>query len=173
MGKTRKLNKRERVLLGVLVSILGVFLIGKMVYDTYNNLKALEAQITLNEKKLFKLKSILGKSKELNTAYEHVVSSYKGLRNSDNLLQEISNIARRLNVNILKIQPAMTADEAKFKTYAIKIESQDDISTFAKFLFVLTEELKSVGVERVQIEAQGKGELPLVKLMLNATAFKN
>ena len=76
-------------------------------------------------------------------------------------------------MNIINIKPNLIKDEKKYKTLSIKVESQDDIITLAKFLYALTEEKKNIGIERVQVKAQGKEELPRISLWLNATIFKD
>lgn len=138
----------------------------------FTGLTNVEAEIAQNEQKLFKLKSILGKAGELNSEYEKAASKYKGPTDYDSLLQDISNIAKRLDVNILNIKPAVLSEDAKLKTYSIKIQSQCDVSAFTMFLHRLTEELKNIGLERVQIEAQGRDELPLISLSMRTTLFK-
>ncbi len=158
--------------MSVSVIIILIMFTDTFIQKTYSKFSRLEKEVALNEKKLFRLKEILKREKELDSEYERIVSRYKKPKDSDNLLQDIENVAKRLNVNILNIKPTVTKDEGKYKTYLIKIESQDDISTFAKFLYTLTEELKRVGVERLQINAQGRDELPKIVLLLNAVAFK-
>lgn len=158
-------------MLAALIGIVVVVMADKAVYNFYINFKSLGEEIEFNENKLVKLKAVSKRAEAINSEYEKTITKYKGLKKSDNLLQEISGIARRLGVNIINIKPSLTKEEAKFKTYSIKIESQDDVSTFARFLYALTEELKSVGVKRVEILAQGKDELPLISLTASATVF--
>lgn len=153
--------------------IYAAVLMDKFLEKVYNNFHKLEQEIALNEKKLSYLETVLNKAGEINTDYDKLFSRHEGLRDSDKLLQEINNTARKLNVNIINIKPNLIKDEAKYKTFSIKIESQDDIATLTKFLYALTEEQKNIGVERVQIKAQGKEELPRISLVLNAVTFKD
>ena len=145
----------------------------KYIQKAYNKFQRLEGEITLGEKKLFYLKTILSKAGEINSEYDAFFAGRSAARDSDKLLQDINSIARRLNVNIINIKPSLINDEAKFKAFSIKIESQDDVATLAKFLYALTEEQKNIGVERLQLKAQGKEELPRISLLLNAIAFKD
>lgn len=172
MPKIRKLNKREKNILLIFLILSLSALACNIIFTVCTNLKNVEAEIAQNEQRLFKLKSILGKAGELNSEYKKITSRYKGAKDYDSLLQDISNIAKRLEVNILNIKPTVISDDAKLKTYAIKIQSQCDTAAFAKFLHTLTEELRNIGVERVQIEAQGREELPLISLSMKTAFFK-
>lgn len=172
MLKKRKLNKKEKNIVLFFLILLLSALAYNIISTVFTNLTHVETEIAQNEQKLFKLKSILGKAGELNSEYEKTTSRYKRAANYDSLLQDISNIAKRLDVNILNIKPTLISDDAKLKTYAIKIQSQCDVSAFAMFLHRLTDELKNIGVERVQIEAQGKDELPLISVSMKTALFK-
>ena len=172
-AKIRKIKKREWTLLIIFFIIIGVML-GKNLGDAfYAGSARLEEEIAQSEKKLFNLKLILRQTNKLNAEYEKLTSSRKGVQYSDNLLQEIENIARKTGVSILNIKPSVTKEEAQFKIYSIKLESQVDIATFSRFLYVLTEELKRIGVERIQVNAQRRDEPPRIFLTLNAVSFKD
>ncbi len=172
MLKKRKLNLREKNTIAVFLIILLSVLTYNILYTEFAKFKAIKAEIAQNEQKLFNLKSVLGRTKEIDSEYAEIASKYKGPANYDSLLQDISGIAKRLDVNILNIKPSVASDDSKLKTYAIKIQLQNDVSACAKFLHTLTEELKNIGVERVQVEAQGRDELPLISLFLKTTLFK-
>ncbi len=139
-------------------------------YQAFNRL---DTDIAAKEKELFRLTSILGQKQELNTEYDNVISRYAELDDSDKVLQEIENIARKVNVNILNVKPIANKDEGTHKIYTIRIESQDEVASFARFLYALTEELKRIGVERLQITTPNKEELPKITLSLNAIALKD
>jgi len=172
MLKKRKLNKREKYIIYVFLILAVSALAYNIISMVLTNLTTIKAEIAQNEKRLFKLRSILNKAGEFNSEYEKTASKYKGAKDYDSLLQDISNIAKRLDVNILNIKPTIISDDKKLKTYAIKIQSQCDVSAFTMFLNRLTEELKNIGVERVQIEAQGKDELPLISVSMKTSLFK-
>lgn len=172
-AKIRKIKKREWTLLIIFFIIIGVMLGKNLVSAFYAGSARLEEEIAQSEKKLFNLKLILRQTNKLNAEYEKLTSSRKGVQYSDNLLQEIENIARKTGVSILNIKPSVTKEEAQFKIYSIKLESQVDIATFSRFLYVLTEELKRIGVERIQVNAQRRDEPPRIFLTLNAVSFKD
>lgn len=172
-AKIRKIKKREWTLLIIFFIIIGVMLGKNLVGSFYAGSARLEEEIAQSEKKLFNLKLILRQTNKLNAEYEKLTSSRKGVTYSDNLLQEIENIARKTGVSILNIKPSVTKEEAQFKIYSIKLESQVDIATFSRFLYALTEELKRIGVERIQVNAQRRDEPPRIFLTLNAVSFKD
>lgn len=173
MIRKGRIKKRELILLAAFLVIYAAVLMDKFLEKVYNNFNKLEQEIALNEKKLSYLKTVLNKAGEINTDYDKLFSRQAGIKDSDKLLQEINNTARRLSVNIINIKPNLIKDEGKYKTFSIKIESQDDIETLTRFLFALIEEQKNIGIERVQIKAQGKEELPRISLVLNAVTFKD
>lgn len=168
----RKLNKREKNTIAIFFIISLFVLTYNIIYTAFVKFTAVNSEIIQNEQKLSTLKTLLGRTKELNSEYAEIASKYKGPADYDTLLQDISNIAKRLDVNILNIKPTVVSDDSKLKTYAIKIQLQNDVSAFANFFHTLTEEIKSIGVERVQIEAQGKEELPLISLFIKTALFK-
>lgn len=172
MIKKRKLNPREKSALAVFLIIALFVLTYNVIYNEFIKFRAIKAEIAQNEQKLFNLNSVLDRTKEIDSEYAEIASKYKGPANYDSLLSDISNIAKRLDINILNIKPSLVSDDLKLKTYAIKIQIQNDVSAFTKFLYTLTEEIKSIGVERVQIEAQGKEELPLISLFIKTALFK-
>jgi len=168
-----KIKKRKLILLATCAIIIAVFLAQNIVQKVFLRFAGLEKEIALNEKKLAQLSSILKYSQEINSAYENVFAGYKKIADSDSLLREIEGIANRTNLNILNIKPSVTKEEDLLNSYAIRITAQDEILSVARFLNSLTEELKSVGVERIQINTENKNELPKVTLLINAAVFKD
>lgn len=142
------------------------------VKDMYNSLGRLDEEIALNEKKLLVLKAVSNNSGELNAEYAKIFLGRKGAMDSDSLLEDISNIAGKSGINIFDIKPSTAKEEKGHKTYTVKIESQDDIWKLANFINLLTEQQKNMGVQRLQINAKGKEELPRISLVLNAVTFK-
>ncbi|HTZ11152.1 MAG TPA: type 4a pilus biogenesis protein PilO [Candidatus Margulisiibacteriota bacterium] len=168
----RKIKKREWTLALIFIIIICGLLTEKFIAFSRAGSGKIEEEIAQNEKRLFNLKLILRQTKQLNAEYEKLTARNKGVPYSDNLLQEIEDIARKSNVNILSIKPSVTKEEGALKIYSIKIESQADIATFSRFIYALAEDLKRVGVERVQVNAQKKDEPPRIFLSLNAISFK-
>ena len=172
MFKNRGLKKRELILLLVcLIMIFGI-LADNAIRRARHRFNRLSEEIRLNEEKLLRLKAVLGQAKELNSAYERTFSEYKEFKDSDSLLQEIENIGKIVRVNILNIQPSSARDEGLYKIYSIKIEVQDDVLPLAKFLRTLTEGLKNISLESLQIKTQGKDESPKASVLINALVFK-
>jgi hypothetical protein len=173
MLKIGRITKRELTLLVLFIIVYTLLLMDKFIQKAYNNFNNLEQEIVLNEKKIHHLNALLNNSGELNAEYEKFFSKQSNANNFDSLLQQINSVARRLDVNILNIKPNLIRDDARYKTFSIRIESQDDIPNFTKFLHTLTNEQKNIGVERLQIRAQKKEELPRITLVLNAVTFKD
>jgi Tfp pilus assembly protein PilO len=171
--KPRKLKKREWILLLFSFIIIFVAIANGVIRSVFAKVSALRQEQSQHEKALLKLKSIVNEAATLNTAYDQVFSQCKVLRESDNLLQEIERISNRAGANIINIKPTLAKDDGFYKMYSVRIESQDDLPTFARFLYTLTEEIKGIGVERIQIDAQAKDDAPKINMLLNAAVFKD
>jgi len=170
--KLRKIKKREWILLSLSLVIVLAVIMDKIIQKTFVTLRNLDQEIAINEKALYRLKTVLSQSKELNTIYAKIMSTQRFSSDPDNILQEIEKIAQKLNLNILNIKPTIIKDQGAYKIYSIRIESQDDIKILAKFLHILIEDIKGIGVERFQINAADKDEPPKISLLINAIAFK-
>ena len=168
-----KIKKWELILLASGVIIIALFLANTTIRKAYFKFSRLEKEEVSNEEKLLQLDSILNHSKEINSQYESLVAGNKEITDSDNLLREIEDIANKTNLTILDMKPAVVKDEGLFKTYSIKISAQDEILSAARFLYRLSERLKSVGVERVQIKNEIKNELPKITLWINVAVLKD
>jgi hypothetical protein len=168
----RKIKRVELILFSlwliIILAVAGYVITGKARAVFIG----LDDGINTNQQKLIRLNAILKQEKELNSEYGSVFSGYRAFNDSDSLLQEINAIARKLNVNITNIKPVSAKEETAYRLYTIKIEGQDDVYAVAKFLNVLSEELRGVSIERLQIGAQNREELPKVNILVNALVFK-
>lgn len=173
MLRKRRATKREQFLFSILLLVFLAVLVKKGVQQLGVYVNRLDEAISINEKKLVKFRGVLKQAGTINSEYAQAFSGYKGLNGSDNLLQELGGIARNSNLNILSIKPALAEEAEKYRIYAIKIESQDEIAALARFLYNLTEGLKGIGLERLQIKAQGRDELPRISMTLSAAIFKD
>lgn len=172
MLKKNKVTKREITLFIAFLLVYAVLFTDKFLQKAYANLKKLEGTIALNEKTLFYSKTFLERSNELDSEYNAIFSVSALAEDFDALLQEINSFAQRYDVNILNIKPTLLTEEKKYKTFLIRIEGQDDVAAISKFLFALTKRHKNIGIERIQIKAQKKEELPRISIALNAVIFK-
>lgn len=172
MLKIRKPTKREQLLFSILLLVFLAVLARNGIRQLFISSHRLNEAISVSEKEIAQLNGVLKQAQAINSEYEEVFSGYKGLRSSDNLLQEIGDVARKLNLSIFSIKPALIEDTEKYKTYSIKIESRDDIAAFIKFLYNLTEGVKGIGVSHLQVNAQNKSELPQISMTLKAIIFK-
>jgi Tfp pilus assembly protein PilO len=168
----KKIKKRELILFSLWLIIISVIFADQAIRNAYLKFSRLEEEISLNEDKLLRLNAILKQSKEINSGYEKGFSKYKAITDSDSLIQEVEKIAGKTNINILNIKPATPKDEGLHRTYSLKIEVQDEVSSVARFISSLSEELKSIGVESLQINSQSREEFPRVSLLINAVVFK-
>ena len=172
MKLARKFKKRELILIWFCLIIIVAILTDTAISRLNLKFGRLEEEIALNQKRLVKLNTILRQAKELNSEYERLLSGYKELKDPGALLEDIANIAKRLNINILNIKPDGTLDEGLYKTYSVKIEAQEEMSSLVKFLRILNEELRGINIGQLQISTQAKEELPKVNILINAVVFK-
>jgi len=100
------------------------------------------------------------------------MQSSRNIEDTEGLLQEIERLARKAGVNLLNVKPTGSRDEGLYKVYSLSVEMQDDVAAFARFMNMITEEFKGIGIERLQINGQAKGELPKETAALNAVVFK-
>ena len=170
--KIRKFKKKELILLLILFIMLFGSLTLSALRGMYLGFMNLEKEISRNEEKLLRLRSIVKQAKELDSEYERLISGHQQLKDSDSLLQEIETIANKLNINILNIKPTIAQEESLYRVYSITIESQDDVSSLAEFWHVVTEKLKNVSLERIEINARDKAETPRITFLINAAVFK-
>lgn len=166
------MTKREQILFCALFFIFITVLVKKGAYELRAVLNRLDEEISMKERELAKLKRVLRRAGAINAEYDEAFLGYKGLRGSDNLLQQLGAAARSMDFNILGMKPALIENTALYRAYAIRIEGQDDIATLAGFLYKLTEGLKGIGVEQLQVKAQSGEELPRISMTLNAVIFK-
>ena len=173
MLKIRKPTQREQLLFSILLLVFLAVLARNGIRRLFISSQRLNEAISVSEKEIARLNGVLKQARLINAEYDEVFLGYKGLQSSDNLLQEIGNVARKLSLSIFSIKPALNEDTDKYKVYSVKIESRDEIAAFIKFLYNLTEGVKGIGVQHLQINAQNKSELPQISLMLKAILFKD
>ncbi len=132
-----------------------------------------EEEISLNEEKLLRLTAIVRQAKAVDGEYEKLVSGYRTVIDADNLLQEIETIAMKAGVNILSVKPTANKEEGVSRIFTLKIDAQDDVLAVARFIHALSQGLKGVGVDKLQINAQNREELPKASMIVNAVVFKD
>ncbi|HOW42804.1 MAG TPA: hypothetical protein PLF03_03980 [Candidatus Omnitrophota bacterium] len=165
-----KLRKQELSLLAIWVIIIAAVGIDQGVRHFIGKAGGLDEEISLNEEKFIRLRGILKQEKAVEEQAAKVFAGYKDIQSTDSLLQEVQAVARKIGVNILNVVPS-TKNEGGQKVFLIKIESQDDVASVLKFIYTLTEELKGVGVDHVQINAKEREQLPRISLYLRSTVF--
>jgi Tfp pilus assembly protein PilO len=169
-----KLLKRKQtlILLGAWLIIIVVIAGESAMRRLYSRFGSLDEEINLAEEKLVRLNAIVKQAAVVDAQYAKLMSGYKNIQDTESLLQEIERLSRKSGINLPNFKPAATKDEGLFKTYSLKIEMQDDVASIAQFLIMISEEFKGVNIERLQISAQNKNELPKASAAISAAVFK-
>lgn len=170
--KKKTMTPREVSLAIATAVVIGLVVIVLSTERTFATFETLSSIINVQEKKLLALKGIIEGQKKLNEEYVRLVMSQEEMDDSSLVLKEIESIARKTGINIVNMKPSLPRDEGAYRTYDIIIESQNDVQHFSRFLFTLTDEMKRIGVDRLNIVAQARNEPPLISLSLNAIALK-
>jgi hypothetical protein len=165
-------RKQTLILIAAWLIIIVVIIGDSVVRTVYNRFGRLNEEISLGEEKLARLQQIIKQSGVVDAQYDKAVRGYKNIRDTESLLQEIERLARKSNVNLINVKPTATKDEGLYKIYSLKIEIQDEVSALVRFLDIISEEFKGVGIERLQINAQTRDELPRASAVINAIVFK-
>lgn len=168
----KKLKKQELLLLSLWLIILTVIIGEAGLRRFTGKVRQVDESIVLNSAKLSRLQEIVKQGKEIDLRYDSLFSQYKKIADSDNLLQIIESVARRNNISIVNIKPAAAKEDAQYKTFSVKMELQEDVAVVGGFLNSLLNEVKSIGVERVSINAQNRDELPKTVILLRTVVFK-
>jgi len=169
-----KLLKRKQtlLLLGAWLIIIVVIIGDSVVRKLYSRFGGLDEEISLAEEKLVRLNAIVKQAAAVDAQYGKLIQGYKNIQDTESLLQEIERLSRKSGINLPNFKPAATKDEGLFKTYSLKIEVQDDVTSIAQFLSMISEEFKGANIERLQISAQNKNELPKAAASISAVVFK-
>jgi Tfp pilus assembly protein PilO len=170
-----KLLKRKQtlLLLGAWLIIIIVIVGDSVVRNLYSRFGSLDEQISLAEEKLVRLNAIVKQAGSVDAQYGKLMQGYKNIQDTESLLQEIERLSRKAGINLPNFKPAATKDEGLFKTYSLKIEMQDDVASIVQFLNAVSEEFKGVNIERLQITAQSRTELPKATASISAIVFKD
>ncbi len=168
----KKLKKQELLLLSLWLIILTVIIGDAGLRRFTGKVRQVDESIVLNSAKLSRLQEIVKHGKEIDLRYDNFFSQYKKITDSDNLLQIIESVARRNNISIVNIKPAAAKEDAQYRTFSVKVELQEDVAVVGGFLNSLLNEVKSIGVERVSINAQNRDELPKTVVLLRTVVFK-
>jgi Tfp pilus assembly protein PilO len=165
-------RKQTLILIGAWLIIILVVIGDSVVRNIYNRFGRLDEEIGLAEEKLVRLNAIIKQTQAVDRQYEKVTQGLRNIQDTESLLQEIERLARKAGINLLNVKPTATKDEGLYKIYSLKIEIQDEAAALARFLNMVSEEFKGVGIERLQINAQTRDELPKATAAINAVVFK-
>ena len=165
-------RKQTLILIAAWLIIIVIVLGDSVVRNVYSRFGRLDEEISLAEEKLVRLNAIISQAKLVDSQYNKVIEGLRNIQDTESLLQEIERLARKAGINLLNVKPTATKDEGLYKIYSLKVEMQDEVPALARFLNMLSEEFKGVGIERFQVSAQSKDELPKAMAAINAVVFK-
>jgi Tfp pilus assembly protein PilO len=165
-------NSREKLLFILTAAVIVTLVASQMYAYVRSMLKKLDGDISRAEYDLMVLKNTLAQSNDLSGEYEKMVKGTRTAKDTDTLLQNIETIARTMNVSLLSIKPGVVESEGPYKTFTIKIESQENVAAFTRFLYTLTEDLRSISINRMQIQMKPTDPVPRIQLSVSTVAFK-
>ena len=166
-------QRKQTLILAAAWLIIILIVIGdSVVRNIYERFGRLDEEITLAEEKLVRMNAIIRQSKSVDSQYAKITEGLRNIQDTEGLLQEIERIARKAGINLLNVKPTATKDEGLYRTYSLRVEMQDDVAALARFMNMICDEFKGVGVERLQISGQAKDELPKAIAQINAVVFK-
>ncbi len=167
----KRLSRKEWKLSVICTIIIAIMLSNFAFKQVHLKTKLLKDEINLTEARLAKLSELLKKKNEIECEYEEAVAGMPLLNSNGGLLRQIEAVAKEAGLNIRNIKPEEVRREGAYNIYSARIESQSNISTLAKFLYIFSEETRGIGVQNLRINAQSKNELPRVSLLISAVAF--
>jgi len=165
-------RKQALILIAVWLIIILVVIGDSALRYIHSRFGRLDEEIGLAEEKYLRLNAIVKQARTVDSQYASIMQSSRNIEDTEGLLQEIERLARKAGVNLLNVKPTGSRDEGLYKVYSLSVEMQDDVAAFARFMNMITEEFKGIGIERLQINGQAKGELPKETAALNAVVFK-
>ncbi len=165
-------RKQTLILLGAWLIIILLVAGDTAVRKIYSRFGMLGEEISLGEEKLLRLSAILRQEKDVASQYEKISAGYRNIPDTDSLLQEVERLARKSGINLLNVKPTASSDEGLYRVYSLRIEAQDEVPAIARFMNILSDEFKGVSIERLQISAQNRDELPRTVAAINAIVFK-
>jgi Tfp pilus assembly protein PilO len=165
-------RKQTLILLSAWLIIIVVIIGDSVVRNLYSRFGSLDEEISLTEEKLVRLNAIVKQAGSVDAQYGKLMQGYKNIQDTESMLQEIERLSRKAGINLPNFKPGATKDEGLFKTYSLKIEMQDEVASVVQFLSMVSEEFKGVNIERLQITAQSRTELPKAAAAISAVVFK-
>jgi hypothetical protein len=168
----KKLSKRELLLWQVSLAVLLVIAADVLVRQAKAAFTRVDKEIILSEAEVLKMQSVIESKGKLESAYAKINPDSAAVKDADSFLKTIGRYAKSSGLNIRNMKANTVQEKGLFKVYSVEIESQQPIMSLAKFLDVLNEEVKGVGIERLQISAQNQKELPKAILTVNAVTFE-
>ena len=149
-----KLNKRERLIFYLCISLILVAILGKAVFRPLSDkLATLNQEIRSKEVELMKGLRVDGQRDQILKEYK----SYEGylkVEGSDEeiiseFLREIEKLGRESAVSLLDIKPQSTNKRAIFKEYIIEVRLEAPMKDIVGFLYRLNNSSLLLKVEKL------------------------
>jgi hypothetical protein len=168
----KKLSKRELLLWQVSIVALLVVTVNIAGRQVKAAFMRLDKEILLSETEVLKMQTVIENKGVLESEYAKINPGAGTIKDADSFLKLIGRFAKTSGLNIRNMKANTVQEKGLFKVYSVEIESQQPIMSLAKFLDVLNEEVRGVGIERLQISTQNQKELPKAILTVNAVTFE-
>ncbi|MFA6217008.1 MAG: hypothetical protein WDL87_05080 [Candidatus Omnitrophota bacterium] len=168
----KKLSKKELLLWQVSIAVVLIIAADGLIRKAKTAFARLDKEISLSEAQVLKMQSVIGNKGMLESTYATINPGSATIKDADGFLKTIARYAKSSGLNIRNMKANAVQEKGLFKVYSVEIESQQPVMSLAKFLDVLNEEVKGVGIERLQISAQNQKELPKAILTVNAVTFE-
>lgn len=141
----KNLNKRQRILIEIIIVLLLVFLIDKALIQTLKKkFFNLNSQLKIEEARLERNIKVRNNIKQLSNDFKRTkdyftTSNLNATELKANMLQELERIARLTRVSIVSISSDDKVGETEFtNVYSAELRVEGEFSNFLKFFNYLT-----------------------------------
>ena len=167
----RRLTKKEWILFSIWIIIICIVFTEKVVKEVSAKLTRLDEEITLTQGKLDRFRTISEYKDTIEETYNNVIPGLRTINDFETLFREIESVNKAVDLNILTVKPLTSKDEGLYKIYSLKIEARDRVLTLMRFLDILTNTLRGVGIERLEVYSQSEKEPPKINMLINAVGI--
>ncbi|MBN3038732.1 MAG: type 4a pilus biogenesis protein PilO [Candidatus Omnitrophica bacterium] len=168
-----KLSKREKYILYISVTIIGLVLFDKAVLSPVTNkITKLNEEIDLQEKKLQRYLYILTQEDAITEEHkkytQNVKQSSSDEEEKSKLLSVIEELARKSSVLLKNMKPGTTEREGPYNKYTVDIETESKIAYLADFMYQLEKSPRLLRVKEFNL-APVKSKSSTIKSRMTIT----
>lgn len=152
------LKKREAALFYIIVSLVGIWILGKVVFAPFHNkLTGLGREVALQEARLKKGISLISEKDGINKEYERYASYFSLQASSDEeaiagFSEEVVRISRESGLVIQDMKPQKEIKSDKFsKLYQINIRAEANMQQLVNFLYALHNSPLLFSIEKISL----------------------